>query len=130
MSKIQLNTSTTFCRTFSKKPFSPYAINYNHNTCYIQNIIPVYINRCIDSIRLKIYILIFSWVPGHSCTLQLSVMLDDPVHSSPPCCASTFGTLVFVRIPPPHGSSHSPVCHSSHSQSTNFANKFDLKITL
>ena len=23
-------------------------------------------------------------------------MLDDPVHSSPPCCASTFGTLVFV----------------------------------
>ena len=55
MSKIQLNTSTTFCRTFSKKPFSPYAINYNHNICYIQNIISVYINRCIDRSLIKCY---------------------------------------------------------------------------
>ena len=57
-------------------------------------------------------------IPGHSWTLQLSVTVGAPTHSTPPCCASGAGALMFVRRPPPHVLSHSPMVQSLHTQST------------
>ena len=56
--------------------------------------------------------------PGHSWTLQLSVIEVVPSHSSPSYSAETFLDLVFVRVPPPHEEEQVPMIHSFHSQST------------
>ena len=57
-------------------------------------------------------------LPGHSCTLQASVMLAGPGHSLPPNAASIFRSLKLDLVPPPQVIEHSPTTQSPHSQST------------
>ena len=59
-------------------------------------------------------------LPGHSWTLQLSVIESSPSHSFPPWAADVFSSLILVRVPPPHVLEHSLICQSSHSQWTKF----------
>ena len=59
--------------------------------------------------------------------LQISVTLENPMHSFPPKDASTVGDRLLILVPPPQSSEHSPTCHSPQMQSTN--NKiFEIKM--
>ena len=57
-------------------------------------------------------------VPGHSSTLQLSSMIESPWQSFPPFDELVFIVRSSVLIPMPQDFEHSPIFHSSHSQST------------
>ena len=64
-------------------------------------------------------------LPGQSCVLQEYLFILSP-SQMPPCLSSTFFVLKSYLVPPPHVLEHSPICHSSHSQSIGGASKFSI----
>lgn len=72
------------------------------------------------TLTVELFIKRIIFLPGHSSTLQLSVMMESPEQFFPPWAASTIFFLVTYFTPPPHVVEHLPVFHLSHSQSTSY----------